>query len=137
MELSESKRTGIAEQFDQVAFAHLLGLRLAHISHGEATLHMNVRDELKQNKGLLHGGVIASLIDTAAAFAVLTVLEESERAATVDLTVKYLRRVTGGQITARAVVLRTGRRLAFLSAEVSDESQVIVATALTTFARQP
>lgn len=98
---------------------------------------MSVRDELKQRKGLLHGGIIASLINTAAAFAVLTVLEESERAATVDLTVKYLRRVTGGQITARAVVLRTGRRLAFLSAEVSDESQVIVATALTTFARQP
>ncbi len=97
---------------------------------------MSVRDELKQRKGLLHGGIIASLINTAAAFAVLTVLEEDERAATIDLTVKYLRPIAGGQITPRAVVLRAGRRLAFLSAEVSDESQAIVATALTTFARQ-
>ncbi len=98
-------------------------------------MRIDVRDELKQNKGLLHGGVIASLIDTAAAFAALTLLEESEQAATIDLTIHYLRSVTAGQITARANVLRAGRRLIFLNAEVFDESQIIVATALTTFAR--
>jgi len=51
------------------------------------------------------------------------------------LTIHYLRPVTIGQINARATVLRAGRRLVFLDAEVFDESQTIVATALTTFAR--
>jgi len=135
IELSETQRTRVREQFEQVPFARLLDLQLDHVARGTATLHVNTRDELKQNKGLLHGGVIASLIDTAAAFAALTMLEESEQAATIDLTIHYLRPVTTGQINARATVLRAGRRLIFLDAEVFDESQTIVATALTTFAR--
>ncbi len=106
-----------------------------YVARGTATLRINMRAELKQNKGLLHGGVIASLVDTAAAFAALTMLEESEQAATIDLTIHYLRSVTTGRISARANVLRAGRRLIFLDAEVLDESQTIVATALTTFAR--
>jgi len=135
IELSESQLARIREQFEQVPFARFLGLQLDYVARGTATLRIEVRDDLKQNKGLLHGGVLASLIDTAAAFAALTMLEESEHAATIDLTIHYLRAVTSSQITARAAVLRAGRRLIFLNAEVFDESQTIVATALTTFAR--
>jgi uncharacterized protein (TIGR00369 family) len=135
IELSEAQLARIREQFEQVLFARLLDLRLGDVARGTATLRIVVRDELKRNKGLLHGGVIASLIDTAAAFAALTVLEESEQAATIDLTIHYLRPVTTGQINAHATVLRAGRRIIFLNAEVFDESQTLVATAVTTFAR--
>ncbi|MGI8655896.1 MAG: PaaI family thioesterase [Pyrinomonadaceae bacterium] len=135
IELSEKQLARIREQFEQVPLARLIGLQLGHVARGTATLRIIVRDELKQNKGLLHGGVIASLIDTAAAFAALTVLEESEQAATIDLTIHYLRPVTTGEINARATVLRAGRRIIFLNAEVFDEPQTLVATAVTTFAR--
>ena len=46
-----------------------------------------MRDELRQPQGVLHGGVTATLIDTAMAFAVITRLRPEEKATTVDLTV--------------------------------------------------
>ena len=83
--------------------------------------------------GLLHGGALASLIDTASAFATLTLLEPEQRAVTIDLTIHYLRPVTGGTIKARARALRAGRRVITLSVEVTNHDNAIVAMAVTTY----
>ncbi|MFN2454373.1 MAG: PaaI family thioesterase [Pyrinomonadaceae bacterium] len=63
-------------------------------------------------------------------------LETNEKAVTIDLTIKYLQAIRGGKVSAQASVTRAGRRLVFLSAEARGNSENIVATALTTFARQ-
>src|SRR5205085_8691920 len=76
---------------------------------------------------------IASLIDTASAFAVLTQIETDERVTTTDLTIHYLRPLTAGRMTAAARVVRGGRRLFVLSVEVTNETSVLVATAVTTY----
>lgn len=60
------------EAFALVPYAKLLGLELGEVGRGMASIHLEVREELKQNQGVIHGGAVASLIDTAAAFAVLT-----------------------------------------------------------------
>ena len=67
------------EAFASVPYARLLGLELGEVSSGAVSIRLEVRDELKQNQGVVHGGAVASLIDTAAAFAVLTQLEIGER----------------------------------------------------------
>ena len=118
------------EAFASVSYARFLGLELGELKPGEATIQLEIRDELKQNQGVLHGGVIASLIDTAAAFAVITQLERDQRATTTDLTVHYLRPVMSGRLTARARMVRAGRRLFVLSVEVENEQGVLVATAV-------
>lgn len=118
-----------------VPFARLLGLELGAIEPGAATLHLEVREELRQVRGLLHGGVTASLVDTATAFAIITLLAKGESTATVDLTIHYLRPVLSGRLTAEARVLRAGRRLLTVSASVTDEAGSLVATALTTYAK--
>jgi len=89
IELDEVRSALIREAFATVPFARLLGLELGAIRPGEANLHLEVRDELKQNQGVIHGGAVASLIDTAAAFAVVTKLERGERVTTTDLTIHY------------------------------------------------
>jgi uncharacterized protein (TIGR00369 family) len=61
------------------------------------------------NQSVVHGGAIASLIDTAAAFAVLTQIEVDEKVTTTDLTIHYLRPITSGRMTANAQVVRGGR----------------------------
>ncbi|HMF56436.1 MAG TPA: PaaI family thioesterase [Pyrinomonadaceae bacterium] len=125
----------IHEAFSSVPYARLLGIEIGAIEHGAATLHMKMRDELLQNRGVLHGGATASLIDTASAFAILTLLDEGESTTTVDLTVHYLRPVTEGRITARARVLRAGRRMITVSVEVTNDSEALIATALTAYLR--
>ena len=102
------------------------------IAHIKALLG-GVRDELKQNQGVVHGGAIASLIDTASAFAVLTQIDPDERVTTTDLTIHYLRPAKNGRIVATARIIRSGRRLFVLSVEVSDEAAALIATAVTTY----
>jgi uncharacterized protein (TIGR00369 family) len=88
---------------------------------------------LERFGGIVHGGALASLADTAAAFAVLSTLDTEEQTVTVDLTLHYLRPVTVGKLTARARVLRGGRRVATVSVEVFNESEALVVTALATY----
>lgn len=123
----------IRKAVDTVPFAKLLGIELDDVSSGTATLGINVRDDLKQNHGVVHGGVIASLIDTATAFAIISLLAPGERVTTVDLTITYLRPLTEGRVTAVAKVLRAGRRLLVVSAEVFGKDKKLATTALSTY----
>ncbi|OLE55728.1 MAG: hypothetical protein AUG51_02015 [Acidobacteria bacterium 13_1_20CM_3_53_8] len=133
--VSEEREQRIREAFAHVPYASLLGIEIGAIERGEATLHMEVCEQLLQNRGVLHGGVTASLIDTASAFAILTLLDAGESTTTVDLTVHYLRPVTEGRITARARVLRAGRRMITVSVDVTDDAKALIATALTAYLR--
>ncbi len=100
---------------------------------GAATFALEAREELTRMGGILHGGAIFSLLDSAAAFAVLTLLEPGSDTVTVDLTLHFLRPVSTGRIEARARVLRRGRRVAILSVEATDQTGALVATATTTY----
>lgn len=132
-ELDPQKLERAHAAFVSVPYARFLGLRLGEIYRGRASIHLDVRDELKQNQGVVHGGAIASLIDTASAFAVLTEVDVNERVTTTDLTIHYLRPITSGRMTATARVVRGGRRLFVLSVDVNNDAGVLVATAVTTY----
>ena len=119
--------------FATVPYANFLGLQLGEVRTGEASIHLDIRDELRQNQGVVHGGAIASLIDTASAFAVLTQINLDERVTTTDLTIHYLRPATTGRIAATARIVRGGRRLFVLTVDVHDEAGALIATAVTTY----
>ncbi|MEP6902588.1 MAG: PaaI family thioesterase [Actinomycetota bacterium] len=125
----------IYDTFDKVPFVQLIGMELVELEIGEAKIKLDMRDELRQPYGLLHGGATASLIDTATAFAILGNLAEGEMASTVDLTIQYLRPHTAGAISCTAKVTRAGKRLLFVSAEVENEAGKLVATALSTYSK--
>lgn len=132
-ELSFAQLERIHKALGSVPFAQLLGLKLDDIGPGRATMALEVRMDLTQNLGVVHGGAIASLIDTATAFAILSLLSPEERVTTVDLTISYLRPVTDGRMRAVAKVVRAGRRLFVVSAEVLDGAGNLVSTALSTY----
>jgi len=133
--LTAAQKKRISSALDDVPYAKLLGITLAQIDSGTATLRMPVRKQLTQNHGVVHGGAMASLIDSATAFAIISLLELQEKVTTVDLTISYLRPVTKGQLNCAAKVVRSGRRLLVVSAEVFDDAQKLVATALSTYIR--
>ncbi|PYS22406.1 MAG: PaaI family thioesterase [Acidobacteria bacterium] len=121
--------------FRSVAYAKFLGLEMGEVGDGTARVHLDVRDELLQYHGVVHGGAIASLIDTASAFAVLTRIDLDDQITTTDLTIHYLRPISSGRMTATARIVRGGRRLFVLSVDVSNDSGALVATAVTTYIR--
>lgn len=123
----------IQKAIDTVPFARLLGIELDAVERGTAKLGLTIRPELMQNHGVVHGGAIASLIDTATAFAILSLLAPSEKVTTVDLTISYLRPLTAGRATAVAKVVRAGRRLFVVSAEVFNHEGKLASTALSTY----
>jgi len=131
--LDPAKLSRARAAFASVPYAKFLGLELGDLSDGQVTIHLRVRDELLQNQGVVHGGAIASLIDTASAFAVLTQIDLNERVTTTDLTIHYLRPTTSGRMTANARVVRGGRRLFVLSVDVFNDQEVLLATAVTTY----
>ena len=133
--LSAEEIRRIQEAFERVPYAHLLGIKIGEIERGAATLHLTVRDELRQNRGVVHGGATASLIDTASAFAILTLLQPGETTTTIDLTIHYLRPLMTGRATASATVRRAGRRVLTVAVDVTDEAQTLVATAITSYLR--
>lgn len=134
--LPDSEIARLREMFAQVPYARLLGIELIEAERGAASLALGARPELTRMRGIIHGGAIASLADTAAAFAVLTLLEAGQGTVTVDLTIHYLRPVSQGRIEARARVLREGRRLVIIGVEVTDHTGVLTATATTTYVKQ-
>jgi uncharacterized protein (TIGR00369 family) len=131
--LTPAQLRRIQKAIDTVPFARLLGVELDAIDRGTATLGLTIRQELTQNHGVVHGGVVASLIDTATAFAIISLLAPREKVTTVDLTISYLRPLTSGRVTALARVVRSGRRILVVSADVLDGDGKLAATALSTY----
>ncbi|HEX8353135.1 MAG TPA: PaaI family thioesterase [Pyrinomonadaceae bacterium] len=123
----------LEETFRQVPYARLLGLEFVAAEPGFATFALEVREELTRMGGILHGGAVVSLMDTAAACAVHTLLEPDGRTVTVDLAVHFLRPAVTGRLEARARVLRKGRRVVILNVEAQDSDGVLIATSTMTY----
>jgi acyl-CoA thioesterase len=134
--LTAEERARLEETFRQVPYVRLLGLEFVGAERGAATFALDVREELTRMGGILHGGAVVSLLDTAAAFAVHTLLEPGGRTVTVDLTVHFLRPASTGRILARARILRRGRRVVILNVEAEDTDGALIATATTTYYTQ-
>lgn len=134
-ELTEAQRQRVERALDTVPFAKLLGIQLESVVAGHAVLALPIREDLKQNNAIVHGGAIASLIDSAMAFAIIPLLSEDERTTTVDLTIHYLRPLTEGVAKSSARVVRAGRRIIVVAAEVLDHQERLAATAVSTYAR--
>lgn len=134
-QLTEAQRERIERTLASVHFAQLLGLQVESVGPDQAVISLPIREDHKQNQGIVHGGAIASLIDTSMAFAIIPLLGENEQASTVDLTIHYLRALTGGVARSSARVVRGGRRVIVVSAELFDENGKLAATGISTYLR--
>lgn len=96
-----------------------MGLRPVDLDDPEAGLVLEVAPSLVNNSQMLHGGLVATCLDVAAAYAIFPSLADNEVVLTNSLSISYLRPIPlGSEIWARAQVLRRGRATAFLRSEV-------------------
>jgi len=111
----------------------LLGFDVESVHTGRAVFRLDVRASHKQIHGVVHGGILAALADTAAAIAAYTTVPNGMEIATVELSINYLEPVPGGRIKADARVLRTGRNFVVTECEIFNENGSLAAKALLTF----
>lgn len=91
------------------------------MGEGQAVLTMQLTDALKNSGGMIHGGAIATIADSAAGAACWSVVGEDKMAVTTDFNLSCLKSLFAGVITAEATILHAGRR--FIRAEVSVKSE--------------
>jgi acyl-CoA thioesterase len=132
----EKDRQALFEYFRAFPFNQLMGMELLEIEPGRARLSMNWREDLCQPAGILHGGALASLADTAIAHSILLTPEHRAqrdehggRIVSVDLRLKYLRPVSAGKVYCDARVVRMGRQIIHTEAVVTDPDGKQVALA--------
>ena len=107
----------------------LLGTELEVFEPGTAVLTLEVREELKQQHGFVHGGVLSYLADNALTYAGGSVLGDS---VTSEFKINYLRPAIGRKLVAKANVLSSGRNQAVCQCNVvavGDDGERIVAVA--------
>jgi uncharacterized protein (TIGR00369 family) len=119
--LRESRATG------------LLGFEVEFVEHGRAVLRLDVKPHHKQLNGVVHGGILAALADTAAGMAAYTAVPRGTAIATIELKINYLEAVPSGRVKADARVLRAGRNFVVAECEIFDKSGKLAAKALLTF----
>ena len=102
---------------------------------GSSTWDYAVRPEHFNPPGVLHGGVIMALLDTAMGYAVAeAVAPDGAFNLAAQMNTHFLEPVREGTVTARATVRRRGRRVAVVEAEATDDSGRVVAIATATHA---
>jgi len=108
-------------------FFQLIGFEVLDFGPGFSKTRIVLRDELKNPNGVVHGGVIATLIDAGITQAMLMtdayqqIRETKGMMTTLDLRVKYLRPLSAGSLTCSAEVPRIGKRIAHASALVTGD----------------
>ena len=114
-------------------FERLLNLTILEAADGEATLTMPFYIQYAQGAGLMHGGALVSLADTAVVMAIKSLIPPLSHFATITAEVRYLLPVKKGMITARARVTEREGRIVKGRATVYDEEDRAVMEFLSTF----
>jgi uncharacterized protein (TIGR00369 family) len=128
----------VRERFARSEFhSDWLALRLERVEPGEVDVAMDVQPHHLNLMGTLHGGMIATLADTATGLAVRTILDEGLTFTTTQLAVTFLAPGREGRVLARGHVLKSGRRFAYAEADVVDAGERLLARATAAFAVMP
>ncbi len=124
-----------AEHAGEFPLRTFLGMELDGDEPGVGCAHVDLDERHANPNGVAHGAVLFALVDTAMGKATMSTVDEPGRyCASVEVSLRFIRPAMSGRIDARAEVVKRGRHLAHLSADVHDAGGALVATATGTFA---
>jgi len=117
--IPEDKRfeTRVRESFARQKAMTLIGARLAAVAPGAVEIRLPFREDLTQQKGFVHGGIVGMIADSAAGYSAYTLMPASASLVTVEYKINIL--APGiGDLRALGEVIRPGRTLTVARAEV-------------------
>jgi uncharacterized protein (TIGR00369 family) len=124
------------ESFDRQGLMMLLGAELVEAANGRATIEVPCRDELTQQHGYFHGGVVTAIADTSCGYAAYTTMPADSSVLTVEFKINLMNPAAGERLRAEARVHKAGRTLVVVGASVTvirAENRVPCAEMLGTF----
>lgn len=124
----------IRERMAVSTFHNWIGMTLLDVRAGEADVALDAQEHHLNLAGLLHGGVLATLADTATGLAVRSKLAAGQHHLTIQLDVHYLVATGAGRIVGHGRAVRVGRQIAYAEAEIVDVDDRLLATAQATVA---
>jgi uncharacterized protein (TIGR00369 family) len=110
-----------------------MGFVLIKASYGRVVLKMRVAKKHLQVHGVVHGGVLAAMADTAGGLASYMAAPPGQRVATIEMKINYLEAVASGTVTADAKVVRIGRHISVVDCNITDDTKRLIGKALMTF----
>jgi uncharacterized protein (TIGR00369 family) len=130
--------TRVRNSFERQKFMATIGARLTRVEPGKVDIELQARDDLVQQHGFLHAGVLASAADSACGYAALSLMPAGAAVLSVEFKINMLAPAAGDRIVARGSVIRAGRTVTVCWGEVAafnggDEKLVatMVATMMT------
>ena len=115
----------------QGTFAGVLGMEFTHLAPNRVEATLEVREELKQPWGIVHGGAVMTLADTVAG-AGSYLNAQGGQSVTVELKINLIGVVREGKIRAVAVPVHRGRTTSVWETRITDDAEKLVAVALST-----
>lgn len=108
----------VAAMFDKAPFITLLGIELVDCGPGWCTTRLAMREDLLQQTGVAHAGVLATLNDHTCGGAATTLLAADEHVVSVEFKNNMLRGASGDHLECRAEVLKHGRSISVIEARI-------------------
>jgi uncharacterized protein (TIGR00369 family) len=129
----ESRLHEVTQRMDRSVFHHWAGTRLARTEAGEVEIELEIESHHLNPFGLLHGGMIATLADTAMGYALRTRMEPDTTHVTAQLSIAFLRPAREGRVSAIGRAIKSGRTTGYAEADVVDAGGRLLARATGTF----
>ena len=111
----------VRASFARQAFMSTLGVEILHLAPGEVDLGLLHRPELTQQHGYFHGGVTATIADSAAGYAALSLYPKGTGVLTTEFKINFLRPAEGDRLLARGRVIKPGRTLTVCQSDIYGE----------------
>lgn len=127
----------IQDSVRESPYPALIGMRIGLLEFDRARIDLDLRRDHLQPFGIVHGGVLATLIDTATFWAAFLRIAEDAGLVNVDLKLNYLKAVSSGRLRAEGECLRAGRQISYTVASVYDEAGELVAHGTSTVMTLP
>jgi acyl-CoA thioesterase len=123
----------LCESVNQIPMYQLIGMRAIEARAGYSRFRLPFRKELTQPMGVMHGGALATVADSAVAVALWGMVGMDKVFTTIELKINYIGAVSSGEVIAEGNILHCGRTTAVGEVEVRDHDGRLVAKCLATY----
>ena len=114
-------------------YYRLLGMEVTEIKGGESRIKMPFKQDLTHPYGIVHGGAIASLADSAVAMALISLVEPEDRITTIEFKINFFAPISKGELEAHAKIIHRGSKTAVGDVEAIHEEGKLVAKVIATY----
>lgn len=138
--LDERFEERVRASFNRQKFMHLIGARLVTVTPGFCEIHLAFKDELAQQDGYFHGGIIGTIADNAGGYAAYSLMPPGSAVLTVEYKLNIVAPGDGELLMARGQVAKAGRTLTVCNTDVlivKSGREKLCATSLMTLMRVP